>query len=154
MAIIETVFKTGTINRKSNSELFITLNRELTKGSCTEKGCNLCSTETPPVKIKVKSSEFNENESVIVKTIKVNEALAAFILFGVPIIVAIIFYSLAVNIFSMDSEGGITITLTLVILLLSTFIVMLINNLLVKFYPFKLFKVNQFSQKDSEICNE
>jgi hypothetical protein len=147
-------YRIGRVVTQKNDKVEVVLDQKLLKSSCSEKGCNLCSTDTPPVKIWIDKNELLVGDSVMVGTVEINEALAAFLSFMVPIIMAISFYSFAVAGLGWGSEDGATIGFTLVVLLSSVGLLFGVNSIIKKIYPIEVEKIDETKVLETPLNQE
>ena len=136
------VQKRGIISAKSDNSIKITLDKA-NPIKCEAKGCHLCSTgDVPAVEITVNRefSDLRVGEQVLISTIKIPELLATFMLLGVPIILSVAFYTLAITVLNWDAESGKAIAGTLLTLILSIVSYGFVEKIIQYFYPVEIEK--------------
>lgn len=106
------------------------------KGGCGK--CNLCGPNDKKITLsyKIKDSEkYQAGEQIKLKRFIINEALAAFTVFGIPILLAF-FTQLLWHIFSPESaNSGIAVVYTLVAAVVGVGVVYIIENIIKVFFP-------------------
>ncbi len=141
-------YRSGVISSIKGEFAFVTLTKKIEKPDCSAKGCNLCATDTPPVKIKISGEDLRLGETVNVGTVQLNEALASFLAFGLPIIASLVFYFIAVSVLNWDGESGMVIGVTLLVLITSVLGISIINRLITAKYPVKVTRADINEQCD------
>ncbi len=106
--------------------------------SCAEKGCHLCAAPTKSMELNIPvttAPEFRLGDSVVVSLPIINEALAASIVFLIPIIVAVIVGSIIAFGFHWSIESGKSVATILISFAVSFVIPVLIDHLIKRRYP-------------------
>ncbi len=144
--LIEQVQRPGRVEAVDNGRAALLLNPEDMMKSCAEKGCSACKHNINPTRMHyhLKESEaLAVGDTVVVAVGRINEALAAFIVFILPIITSVATYLVLTALLGWDSEAGATISLTLLALFGGLIFALLANKIIVHLSPLTLLSVEK-----------
>lgn len=125
----------------SHDRIEVTLRTKESFASCKEKGCHLCSAPTKVQKMSLPiatGTDFEVGDFVILTIPSINEALAAFSAFILPLIVTLTLYFIVTLFLKWPAESGRTILTLIVSFFLSFFIPVFIDRYMKNKYPIEI----------------
>lgn len=146
---ITRILRPGIVEKRENNRLTVLLNPRDMKSSCAEKGCNACTHSLNPTTIHFKEGpeEVAEGDTVVVSSPIINEAVGAFLVFIVPILISILYFFVVTGLFKWSGEEPKTIVSTLVVLFAGFGAPTYIDSILRRVSPPKIESVERKSKK-------
>lgn len=127
----------------SGGTVEVTLRSKDSFAACKEKGCSLCSAPSKVQKMSVPLTEgekYEVGDFVVLSIPSVNEALAAFSAFILPLVVTILVYLFVTQILKWPAESGKSISALIISFFLSFLIPVGIDRYMKSRYPIRITK--------------
>ncbi|MGM0461137.1 MAG: SoxR reducing system RseC family protein [Fibrobacterota bacterium] len=137
MPLFEEVLRPGVIEKISDRSLQVLLDADRLRSVCNNTGCSACQKNFTPLRITIPRTRDNlsAGDGVVVSLTVLNEALAAFTAFMLPLIISLSFYITVWLFFSWPADAPGSIGGTLLALVVGIALVLQTDKLIRQFYP-------------------
>jgi hypothetical protein len=137
MPLFEEVLRPGVIEKISDRSLQVLLDADRLRSVCNNTGCSACQKNFTPLRITIPRTrdDLAPGDGVVVSLTVLNEALAAFTAFMLPLIISLSFYLTVCLFFSWPADAPGSIGGTLLALVGGVALVLQTDKLIRLFYP-------------------